>query len=275
MFQNEYLNEYLMESMEEITRLNIKTDCSSVIEQAQWAGVDAGMRIADICCGVGKTTKTLYELAQPAGLAVGIDASETRTQYAEQKYKDSGIDFFCMDVRQDLGDLGTFDFVWVRFVLEYFRSTCFDIVRNISEIFKPGGILCLIDLDYNCLSHYGIPRRLEKTAFSLMKNLETHIDFDPFAGRKLYSHIYRLGYEDIDIKIAAHHLIFGELNQKDAYNWEKKIEAAANKTGFRFDDYENGYEGFIKEFRCFFSDPRRFTYTPLIMCRGVKPGGRR
>lgn len=264
-----------MESMEEITRLNIKTDCSSVIEQAQWAGVDAGMRIADICCGVGKTTKMLYELSQPAGSAVGIDASETRTQYAKHTYKDTGIDFFCMDVCQDLRVLGTFDFVWVRFVLEYFRSTCFDIVKNISQIVKPGGTMCLIDLDYNCLSHYGIPKRLEKTAFSLMKNLETHIDFDPFAGRKLYSHLYCLGYEDINVKVAAHHLIFGELNHKDAYNWEKKIEAAAKKTGYPFDDYKNGYEGFVKEFKCFFSDPGRFTYTPLIMCSGVKPDGRK
>lgn len=268
-----FQNEYLMENMREITRLNIKTDRKSVIDQARWAGIQTGMQVADICCGSGKTTKILHDLVQPGGSAVGIDASEKRIQYAGNRHKDSGIKFFCMDIRDDLCCLDVFDFVWVRFVLEYYRSTCFDIVKNISKMVKPGGILCLIDLDHNCLSHYNIPERLEKTAFSLMKSLEVNIDFDPFAGRKLYSHLHCLGYEDIDVKITAHHLIFGKLNQKDAYNWEKKIEVATRKIGYRFDEYERGYDGFIDEFKCFFSDPGRFTYTPLIMCRGRKPVG--
>ena len=29
-------------------------------------------------------------------------------------------------------------------------------------VLKPGAILCLIDLDYNCLTHFEMPERLEK-----------------------------------------------------------------------------------------------------------------
>ena len=35
----------------------------------------------------------------------------------------------------------------MRFVLEYYAASSFDIVKNIVEILKPGGIVCLIDLD--------------------------------------------------------------------------------------------------------------------------------
>jgi ubiquinone/menaquinone biosynthesis C-methylase UbiE len=266
-----FQNEYLMENMEEITRLNIKTDCQSVSDQARWAGIQTGMQVADIGCGSGKTSYALNDLVQPGGTIIGIDRSEERIDYAHRMYGKNRIKFFCRDIREDLCNLGMFDFVWMRFILEYYRKSSFDIVKNISKIVKPGGILCLIDLDHNCLSHYGLPKRLEKTVFSLMTTLETNSDFDPFAGRKLYSHLYRLGYEDIDVKITAHHLIFGELDQKDAYNWGRKIEVASRRIGYLFEEYEKGYDEFIYEFNQFFSDPGRFTYTPLIICRGRKP----
>jgi ubiquinone/menaquinone biosynthesis C-methylase UbiE len=266
-----FQNEYLMENMEEITRLNIKTDCQSVSDQARWAGIQTGMQVADIGCGSGKTSYALNNLVQPGGTIIGIDGSEERIDYAHRMYGKNRIKFFCRDIREDLCNLGMFDFVWMRFILEYYRKSSFDIVKNISKIVKPEGILCLIDLDHNCLSHYGLPKRLEKTVFSLMTTLETNSDFDPFAGRKLYSHLYRLGYEDIDVKITAHHLIFGELDQKDAYNWGRKIEVASRRIGYLFEEYEKGYDEFIYEFNQFFSDPGRFTYTPLIICRGRKP----
>lgn len=263
--------EYLMESDEEAVRLDIKTDTEIVKRQAVWAGIRPGMRVADICFGSGKTTSVLYELVQPGGSVVGVDASEKRIAYAKEHYGSEGIEFKCKDILEPLDDLGMFDFVWVRFVLEYYRSNSFDIVRNLSKIIKPGGILCLIDLDYNCLSHYGLSSRLEMTLFDIIKTLEERANFDPYAGRKLYSYLYKLGYEDIDMDVAAHHLIFGKLRDTDAFNWMKKIEVISKKLNLQFDEYKGGYEEFIEEFERFFTDPGRFTYTPVILCRGRKP----
>ncbi len=36
-------------------------------------------------------------------------------------------------------------------------------------------------------------------------------------------------------------------------------------------DYPGGYRGFFSDFDAFFNDPRRFTYTPMILCKGRKP----
>jgi len=271
MQNNRYLNEYLMESDEEAYRLDLKTVDSVVEKQALWAGIKPGMRVADIGCGSGKTTAILHKLVQPGGVVVGVDASEKRIAYAKKNYSNEGIEFKRKNILESLEDLGTFDFVWIRFLLEYYRVNSFDIVKNISNIVKPGGILCLIDLDYNCLSHYGLSPKLEGALFVAMKVLEEKANFDPYMGRKLYSFLYDIGYQDIDISVAAHHLIFGELKETDAFNWMKKIEVVARKVDFQFEEYERRNDEFLKEFKRFFTDPRRFTYTPVISCKGNKP----
>ncbi len=262
---------YLMENNDEISRLEMKTDSQSVEKQAVWAGLKAGMRVADIGCGSGITTSILHKLVQPQGSATGFDRSETRIGHATGRYGTKGIEFVCRDILQPIDNEGEFDFAWVRFLLEYHRTNAFEIVKNISNILRPGGILCLIDLDYNCITHYGLSERLEKTLFSVMKILENYANFDPYMGRKLYSYLYDLGYEDISINISAHHLIFGELKDADEFNWLKKVEVVTKKISYDFAEYEGGYGEFLEEFRSFFSDPRRFTYSPIISCRGRKP----
>jgi len=259
-----------MESDEEALRLDIKTDAKVVERQSLWAGIKPGMRVADICSGSGKTTSVLHTLVQPGGTVVGVDGSEKRIEYAKKYYAVEGIEFKCKDIQKQLDDLGTFDLVWVRFVLEYYRAQSFDIVKNISRIVKPGGILCLIDLDHNCLSHFGLSQKLERALFSAIKILEEEANFDPYVGRKLYSYLYTLGYQDIDLDMAAHHLIFGKLKDTDAFNWMKKIEVVSKKIQFQFEEYK-GHKEFIEDFEKFFTDPERFTYTPVILCRGMKP----
>jgi len=264
-------NEYLMESNEEAFRLDIKTDTKVVQKQAIWAGIKPGMRVADIGCGSGKATAILHKLVNPNGVVVGVDGSEKRIEFAKQHYGINGIEFKCKNILEPLNDLGIFDFVWVRFFLEFYRSNSFDIVNNISRILKPGGILCLIDLDYNCLSHYGLPSKLEKTLFYIIRYIEKNKNFDPYVGRKLYCFLYDLGYQNIDVRVEAHHLIFGELKDIDAFNWMKKIEVVSKRINYQFGEYKGGYEGFLMEFERFFTDPRRFTYTPVILCKGRKP----
>ena len=264
------LRGYLMESDDESLRLDLKTDEKLVEKQALWAGINPGMRIADLGCGSGKTTFHLNRLVQPNGSTVGVDVAPQRIHYAESHYSHSGIEYICRDIRHPLDDLGMFDFIWVRFVLEYYRLESFDIVQNISKILKPGGIMCLIDLDCNCMRHFGLSRRLETVLVEVMKTLEDVLNFDPYVGIKLYSFLYDLGYQDIDVDVTPHNLIFGELKDIEYFNFVKKVEMAAKKSGYQFEGFEDGYDGFLKEFNDYFSDLRRFTYTPLISCRGIK-----
>ena len=263
--------DYIMESPEETTRLDIKTDPEAVRKQALWAGIKPGMRVADLGCGSGKTSSILRDLVQPGGEVIGVDFVSERCQYARDNYNGSGLRFECLDMRKPLEILGTFDLVWIRFVLEYYLSSSLQILKNILSLIKPGGLCCLIDLDHNCLSHYGMSESLNKTLLEVMELVQQKADFDPYAGRKLYSYLYDLGFKDIEVEVSAHHLIFGEIKEEDAFNWLKKTEVGPRKIGYEFPVYHGSYEAFSKDFLAFFHDPRRFTYTPLISCRGKKP----
>jgi hypothetical protein len=69
----------------------------------------------------------------------------------------------------------------------------------------------------------------------------------------------------------AHHLFFGSIKDSDLFNWMKKIEVNASRFKDLFDEYPGGADVFIHDFKEFLIDPRRFTYTPLILCKGMKP----
>lgn len=263
--------EYLMEDPREIERLERKTDPQSVLRQASWAGLAGGMRVADIGCGPGLTSSILFDAVQPGGQVVGVDFSAERISHARDRYQRNGLQFQREDFFGDLTALGTFDFVWARFVLEFHRSRAPQLVASLNRLVRPGGILCLIDLDYNCLSHAGLPERLEQTIQDVVRGLEQKADFDPYAGRRLYGHLYDLGYRDIRVDMSSHHLIYGELDEVERYNWERKVMVAAKRSGCDFARYQGSFSAFAKDFSASFQDPRRFTYTPLISACGRKP----
>jgi ubiquinone/menaquinone biosynthesis C-methylase UbiE len=260
---------YLMEGADEARRLEIKTDSAVVEAFATRAGLRPGMRVVDIACGPGLTTSILASLVGDAGSALGVDASPERIDEARRRYGDIRTSFALRDFLEPMESLGTFDFAWVRFALEYYRAEAFEIARNVSALLAEGGILCLIDLDHNCLNHYGMSPRLEAALEYALHKMEENENFDPYAGRKLYSHLYRLGYRDISIEAGAHHLIYGQLRAVDEYNWAKKIEVISRKVDIELPGY-SGVEEFRDEFMDFFRDPGRFTYTPVISARGRK-----
>jgi len=261
-----------MDNEEENIRLDIKTEPEAVRKQAEWCGLRPGMRVLDAGCGAGITTSILYDMVQPGGTVVGVDYSKDRIKYAVENYSGEGeIQFHIRDLRGELGDLGQFDVIWVRFVLEYNRIESLDVVRKLTQLLKPGGSLCLMDLDYNCLNHYELPRQMEELLYRLMNRLDEEYNFDTYAGRKLYSYIYDAGLEDIRMDLLAHHLFYGTIENKDIFNWTKKAEMATARLGDLFDDYPGGSTAFYEEFKKFLHDPRSFTYTTMILCKGKKP----
>ena len=175
-----YPHSYLMENDEEAFRLDIKTNPEAVREEARWCGINSGLRVLDAGCGPGKITSILREKIQPGGSILGIDYSRERIDHAKKKHSyKSGIDFRVHDLRDPLEDAGLFDLIWVRFVLEYNRAESINIVENLRACLKPGGRLCLLDLDYNCLSHYELPHKMEEILLHGMAMVENVHNFDP------------------------------------------------------------------------------------------------
>jgi SAM-dependent methyltransferase len=263
-------SDYIMESDDEVRRLEVKTDSSIVERFARRAGLGAGMRVVDAGCGPGATTTALAGIVGAGGSAVGFDILPKCVERAKAIRGVGNADYFVRDFRLPIEGIGSFDFAWVRFALEYYKAEAYDIVGNIAELLAPGGTLCLIDLDYNCLSHYGQSERLERALASVIAQTEERADFDPYAGRRLYSHLYKRGFGDITVEAGAHHCIYGPLRESDEFNWGKKIEVVSGKLDFDIPGY-TGAKEFYEDFMAFFRDPARFTYTPVIMAWGRKP----
>lgn len=269
---------YLMENEDEYLRLEIKTDPDVVKRQAAWAGIGPGMRVLDVGCGSGITTAALADLVGENGHVTGLDFSEDRLQIARQRYGSERVSFVCHDIRKPFHSRRPFDAIWARFILEYFRKEQCEIVANSTASLRAGGIACLVDSDNNSLGHYGHNQRLENTMVDMMSRLERDFNFDPYAGRRLYGHLKALGFVNVRCMLEAHHLIYGKLTEKDAYNWVRKVELTAEQSGCQFEEYAgeefahfpSRYEAFLAEFKEYFASPHRFCYTPLIICRGEK-----
>jgi SAM-dependent methyltransferase len=228
------------------------------------------MKTADVGCGPGVTTAALEELSGTPSNVVGIDGSEERIRFAKTLHPE--ITFLRHDITKPFEELiGSFDFVWVRFLLEYFKNNAERIIKNIAGLLKPGGILFLADLDHNCMNHYPVPAGLSSFFPRLFELVQEYGNWDPYMGRKLYSFLFDLGFENIDISLEAHHLFWGPLSETDEYNWSRKLDIAVKKSGFPFEEYPGGFNKLKEDAMEFLKDPRRFSYTPLIMCRGIKP----
>ena len=71
--------------------------------------------------------------------------------------------------------------------------------------------------------------------------------------------------------LRAHYVICGKGKEPDLFNWTKKLEVAAWKASNDFKRYPGGHKTFFINCVSFFNDPIRFTYTPPILCKGMRP----
>jgi len=263
---------YLMESDKETMRLEVKTDVAELRRQALWCGVKPGMRVLDAGCGPGKTTALLYEMIQPGGSIVGVDCSRERILHAKKKYSDKkGMEFYEQNLQTSMEWLGQFDLVWVRFVLEYYRREAPEIVKNLKKCVKPGGNLCLLDLDNNCLNYYELSESISALLIKIIQVMEEKHNFDPYAGRKLYAYLYDSGLENMEVELMGNNMVFGQIKDCIHFDWLEKIGVAAKKAKEIVDSYPGGSENLLHDLKIFLADPRRFIYSPLILCKGRRP----
>jgi ubiquinone/menaquinone biosynthesis C-methylase UbiE len=261
---------YLMENPEEAERLEMKTDLDKTRRQLLWAGLKQEMRALDLGCGSGIVSNLIAELVGESGHVLGVDGSKERVDFAQRRYGERETLGFSVCLFEDLGKLDDgFDFIWSRFVFEYLADPE-PVLEQALEVLNPGGVLCVIDLDYNAITHYPLPPLLEQTLAKIAAKLGS-TGFDPYVGRKLYKLFYDHGLHDIEVDIEAHHCIYGPLNDVDRFNWLKKAEVISKLVPKIHPDYPEGGEGFVRDFMQFFERPDRFTYTPMIKVKGTKP----
>src|SRR5215510_13386256 len=81
------------------------------------AGIQSGMRVADLGCGVGTVTTLLAELVGPKGQVVGVDFSGAQLAQAREHLNGGGANTRFIEANATATGLpaGAFDLVYCRF----------------------------------------------------------------------------------------------------------------------------------------------------------------
>lgn len=190
-------------SDEEMQRLKMQATVALSLEKKIWTdvGLREGMRVLDLACGPGFIS---CELARTvgSGAVVGVDISEdliaTAGQVREaekvQNVTFSTGDVYALDLPED-----SFDFVYARFLFQHLRDPD-TVLENIVRVLKPGGILCVVDIDDNWTSFFP-----ESEAFIRFIRKAGAAQGDKGGNRMIGSHLYGLlgqaGFREVSASI--------------------------------------------------------------------------
>lgn len=162
-------------------------------------GLEAGMSMADICCGIGDFAVLVQKEFRPASI-LALDHSRTSLDYARKVAADFGIadiEYVYGDASEMVIDDNQFDFVTCRHSLQIFDRPEL-ILKELFRICKPGGRVYITnEKNSHCL---GEPRG-ESIQWTYTEVAKLFADFrmDVELGPKSRRYLADAGFEDIRV----------------------------------------------------------------------------
>jgi len=162
------------------------------------AGIQRGMSVVDLGCGVGMTTQLLAELVGPTGEVVGVDYSAAQIEQARALLPAglSNVRF----VEASAIDTGlrreAFDVVYCRFLLIHLQDPE-AALREMHELLKPEGIMAIEDGDLTSASSE--PRSKLEEFSNLFGALGPKWGVDYTLGRRLFHLVLNAKFSQVEI----------------------------------------------------------------------------
>ncbi|MCC6228314.1 MAG: methyltransferase domain-containing protein [Phycisphaerales bacterium] len=257
---------YIMETSSEGLRIERKTDRMLTIEQLRWAGIRNGASVLDLGCAAGTTCRIMAGLVGRTGRVVGVDASHKRVEegraHADHRQTIEYRQGFAEEIPAGKGE---FDIVWSRFLFEYLAEPQ-KVLAEMMRVTKPGGTVCVSDLDGNCIWHHPCEASLQKEIDAALATLAG--GFKPRIGLSLFSLFVDAGLQDLSVDVRPYHVIAGGIDADREEHWRMKLEGVCNALTVR------GWSpiraiSLSTRFMSLLRDSRSFTYSVLITMRGT------
>lgn len=189
---------------EELERLKLQATIAIDTERAVWteAGLKPGMNVLDVACGPGFTACELAKFIGHDGTVTGVDINEDLIFTAQQAKASENAE----NVSFRLGNLyeldlpeNSFDFVYARFVFQHLEKPELAL-SNLWKILKPGGTLCILDVDDNWTSFSpesdAFVKFIRKAGAGQKRKGGNRL-----IGSQLYGLLSQAGYQNISTKI--------------------------------------------------------------------------
>ena len=113
------------------------------------AGIEPGMRVVDVGCGIGTVTALLAERVGPSGSVVGVDVNQDQLEIARGLAAERGlanVEFAAGDAAATRLERGTFDVAYSRFVLMHLRDPA-GALREMTGLLADEGLLVCEEAD--------------------------------------------------------------------------------------------------------------------------------
>ncbi len=141
---------------EELDRLKLQATIAINTEKEAWtaAGLKPGMQVLDLACGPGFTACELAKFIGENGHVTGVDLNEELIAVAHQAKASEGVEnitFSTGNVYELTLPENKYDFVYARFVFQHLEKPELAL-SNVWKVLKPGGTLCILDIDDNWTS---------------------------------------------------------------------------------------------------------------------------
>jgi SAM-dependent methyltransferase len=257
-----------MESASEGDRIERKTDISLMRAQLAQLPLDRASKVLDLGCAAGTTTRLIASLLPSDGRVVGVDASANRLAQALAHPDHSARIQYVAGIAEQLpAGPSEFDICWARFLFEYLPNPAI-VMSELVRVVRPGGIVCVSDIDGNCVWHHPIELALEREIGEALAAL-AEAGFDPFAGRKLFSLFHRAGLEHMTVDVQPYHLVAGSISPSQRHLWLIKldtVQSSLQQLGWP----EHRAADVSRRFLAHLDDPATLTYSTLVTVTGVK-----
>ena len=159
-------------------------------------------QILDVGCRDGEFTRAVARAVGSSARVVGSDRDEDSIDKANRKAKEAGeVDLVEFrhgdptDLQLGDGELGSFDVVFARFVLEHERHPL-AVVKQMKEAARPGGRIILADDDHDLLRLWPEPPGV-MSAWNAYVRLYQRRGTDPYVGRRLVQLLLEAGAQHV------------------------------------------------------------------------------
>lgn len=200
----------------ELQRLDYQSQVFHSLGQKirQDAGLTPTMRVLDLGCGTGIISQAIAQ-SLTSGSIVGIDRSAAMIEAAESRLQAQKAPNLTFQVgNSESLDLpaASFDFVYARLLFQHLSNPQLTLTE-ILRVLKPGGILCVVDVDNEWSMFYPAVEAITTFREQVTK-MHQQQGGDPQVGRKLGGYLTTAGFAGVKTAIEIITSDFGQAGER-------------------------------------------------------------